>query len=181
VGSFNKCCKRGSINRCKYYDENYFRHNILILVVAVFVAVLFANKIIKAVKEALESMKEAANGDMTVEAKVISNDEIGNISVGLNSMIKQTRNLVKTIKGGADKVFETSKTLSSVTEDTAQSITEVAKAVQQIAEGSNNEARSIEEITGYVEELSRNIEDANVGAKDVKEQAINMAAINERW
>lgn len=151
----------------------------LILAVAVFVAVLFANKIIKAVKEALGSMKEAANGDMTVEAKVISNDEIGNISVGLNSMIKQTRNLVKTIKGGADKVFETSKTLSSVTEDTAQSITEVAKAVQQIAEGSNNEARSIEEITGYVEELSRNIEDANVGAKDVKEQSINMAAINE--
>jgi len=81
-------------------------------IVSIFV-ILAANQFSKPIIEITRSAEKIADGDLGVQAKVTSNDEIGTLGTAFNSMTKQLKDLVDTLE---NRVRERTRQLASQNE-----------------------------------------------------------------
>ena len=81
-------------------------------IVSIFV-ILAANQFSKPIIEITRSAEKIADGDLGVQAKVTSNDEIGTLGTAFNSMTRQLKDLVDTLE---NRVRERTRQLASQNE-----------------------------------------------------------------
>ena len=81
-------------------------------IVSLFV-ILAANQFSKPIIEITRSAEKIADGDLGVQAKVTSNDEIGTLGTAFNSMTRQLKDLVDTLE---NRVRERTRQLASQNE-----------------------------------------------------------------
>ncbi|WAM36656.1 methyl-accepting chemotaxis protein [Caldicellulosiruptor acetigenus] len=114
-------------------------------------------KITKNVKILLESMSKAANGNLTMTTNISSNDEIGMLSDGFNSMVQQLKELITKIKQLSEKVNKSISLIASVATETTAASHEVTKAVSEIAEGASQQANEATAISQQMAEFTKEI------------------------
>lgn len=151
-----------------YEEKNIFtlasslRNNMLIIaigtLVVIFVALyLLISRTLRPISGLQQSMTAVAEGDLTVQADVKTDDEIGELGNHFNEMIRNTNEIIALVNESAVNVRTNSESLSAVSEETNASSAEVAHAINEIAQGASKSAEDAENATEHAQRLGEEI------------------------
>ncbi len=130
---------------------------------------------------------QAGEGDLTARVPVKANDEIGQLSSGINGFIETLQSFVVTMKGNADLVSDTvskvngqvddanrsATSISSATEELAASMQEMTATTQQMAQGSANILSLVEESRDDADAGVEIVNDIMVRAQGMREDTLH--------
>jgi len=129
--------------------------------IIIIVAYLFARSITKPITEAVDITKALSEGDLTVTVDTNAQDEIGQLQSAIGDYIIKMRQIVETVRSGADNLASASQ--------------EVSATAQSISQGATEQASGVEETTSAVEQLNasvhQNAENAQVTEKMASKSA----------
>lgn len=118
---------------------------VLISLLLVFSVVSIYNRnLSKSFKEVMDLAEKVADGDLTAEIEIRSQDEIGKISQSLNKMTKKLEEIVLSIWNSSDQIASASEQVSS--------------SSQQLSQAATEQVSSLEEISSSMEEMVSNIQ-----------------------
>jgi len=156
------------------------------IVVAIIVALLFANSVTKPIKSLSHSMEKVKEGDFTIRPNIKSKDEIGLLGESFNIMIDNLANLINVIKNVSFEVTGSSEQLAATSEETSASSEEVTRTVEEIAKGASEQAQDSEtgvmlvtNLANKFNELSNSSNDMFSVAKEVMDTSINSVSLVE--
>lgn len=172
---------------------------IVSLVTMIALIILIGRSIVKPIGLVTEKLREFSenDGDLTGRLEVHGKDEISKLSDTFNKFIDKLNDMIKASKEISRDLEESGSMVKNVTGNTTDSIEMLSKTVVDIAEFSINNAKSLEQISAYMEETTkfsgetaefsvtaaeqgvqtRNM--AETGAKDIKEVVNAMDGIAE--
>ncbi|AYE34853.1 methyl-accepting chemotaxis protein [Clostridium septicum] len=135
---------------------------VILILVIIFTGIatkLFADRLTHPIKSVVNILEKIKSGDFTekVEEKSYYNLEISSIIVALNSLIDDMKILLTGVKEASDYVKEGSTTLFGIIRESSNVGEEVAKSVQQIAEGSTNQATELDITVNVVNNLEAEV------------------------
>lgn len=138
--------------------DNTIIFSLISLLIGILVAYFFSKNITSKIGKVMTVMSKAANGDMTQEVEVKSNDEIGKLALSFNLMIDGIKSLVADVLSAANSVYEYSKKVSFASNKAEQITNEVVAAMEEIAKGAQEQAREAEKAATITNLLSRNLD-----------------------
>ncbi len=151
----------GSIGRV----TNQF--TIIAIVINILIGFFMAFGISKAIKQILTLSQKVAAGDLTVKAETKSKNELGILTRSINSMVESMRGLISNATDTAMTVIESAKIVASTTNQISIVSHEVAKTVQEIAEGSTAQAVDSEQGASKMSDLALKINTVSDHAKSI--------------
>ena len=127
----------------------------VVFAVLIFVfAWLVANRIRKALTEAIAASEQIAAGDLTTTIDVKSEDETGKLLTALAHMNASLSHIVAEVRGGADSIATATEQISAGNLNLSQRTEEQAAALEETAS-------SMEELTSTVKQNADNAQQAN--------------------
>lgn len=114
-------------------------------------------------QEIAQVTSRVADGDLTVEAKPKSQQDI--LGRACSRLIAHQRDLIGKMKAAASNVAEASRQLSKASEQTAQATQQMTTAVQGVARGATVQSTSLHQTATGMEELTAAIDGIARGAK----------------
>ncbi|EKQ57831.1 MULTISPECIES: methyl-accepting chemotaxis protein [unclassified Clostridium] len=149
-------------------DFNVGSNNILITTLIILLAILilgsavimlFAKHISTPIKEISNAVDIVASGNLNIKTiKIKNKDEIGSLSDSFNIMVKNVNEFISSVKSSVNVVFDSSRLLDEIVAENTASINEVSASVEEIAKGSNQQARETENGVIKVKNLSEKID-----------------------
>jgi len=110
-------------------------------------------------------VSKAAEGDLTTQIKISSNDEMGKLAAAFNKMMENLRKLVSNVRELADKV--------------KGSIEELFKATDEQAKGAETQSIQISDTSAAMEELTVSIQQVSDNAQVAEEEARQASYVAE--
>ena len=151
-----------------------------IIVVFTITLIIFSSIIMKALGKAAYALERMAEGNLDVEINSLllkRKDEIGVISNDLVKLQSQLKKIVSSMKQLSSSLDETADYLVQKAELTAEHMSQVDKAVEEIAEGAGSQAEETQNATENIILMGNMIED---NANDIEHLNNNATSIKER-
>lgn len=138
-------------------DGNLWNTGIATIIISIFclaivsflMHVLISKKLMP-LKTYSQVIENIARGDLKQRLNVLSNDEVGNMSLRLISFMRRLRKSMRNIKDISDEL--------------ASSSTEMSATVATFADNAQSQAASAEEVTATIEEMASGMEGVANGA-----------------
>ena len=151
-----------------------FKNNLTLFVLAGIVLsalIIFyiSRKIAKPIEQLAAAAEMVADGNLTVEIHVGSQDEIGVLGNSMKKMILNLDALIKKIGQTSEQVAAAAQQLAANAEQSAQAATLVTKSISDVSCGSEKEALEVDATTLAVEQMSTGIQQIAVNANSVSE------------
>lgn len=127
------------------------------IIIAVLVGLIISLSISKQLKNLMHLMGKVEQGDLTVNASIKGNNELGKLSQSFNQMIGNVRNLIVKTEEVVKEVEENTNIIRNSSNQSAQAAAQVANAVNELAEGSTEQARQADNTNALMEKLSEEI------------------------
>lgn len=108
---------------------------LIIIVISGLLGVLFSNGLLKPVSLISNNIKQYAAGDFRKSARIQSKDEIGDISIALDSMRENLVQLVKGIKENSLQVLGNVNELNTSMDENSRLAMEISKVSEELACG----------------------------------------------
>ncbi|HDX9577785.1 TPA: methyl-accepting chemotaxis protein [Bacillus pseudomycoides] len=141
---------------------------------AILVSYFFARRLIKPLQSLTNQVQKVAEGDLTLQMKVQTNDEVGVLTKHFNDMVGQMNEMVSRIKHNVSSVQQSADNLHYLTNETVASSKEVSSAMDDVTGGASTLANSVEEISAQLENMKQSVGQVNdsvTSIKDVTNQA----------
>jgi len=123
----------------------------------------FSKRFTKPLVDLSSIIKTIANGDLKdFEVKINSKDEIGQLYHNLKIMTQNLRELVGNIQTVASTLASHSLQLSSTTEETTQSLTQVVTTINEMAQGNSDQASMIQDTTNAIAKVNDIISEVTI-------------------
>lgn len=145
------------------------------------IGILVSRGFLNPVIHLMKLMKQAEQGNLTVHIEDKGNDEIGMLCKSFNNMIRNISNLIKGNKEVIDVILDSSKILRTSTEQSAMTIQQLSISIEEIAEGTKNQAEDASQGAYVMTNLSDSIQNViektqmishkNKGAEEIIENA----------
>ena len=135
----------------------------LILLTAVIVVLVVAQRMIKPIQTTVVALRNIAQGegDLTVRLPISGNDEITDLASYFNQTIEKIGTSIRMV-GENSKVMEgLGDSLSSDMTETASAINEISSNIDGVKQQALTQAASVTETSSTVEEIIRTIETLN--------------------
>ncbi|WP_160687588.1 methyl-accepting chemotaxis protein [Clostridium sp. C2-6-12] len=132
---------------------------IICAIVGIAVGIFATLYLMKEINKIKKSLSQVASGDFTARVNVTAKDEFGELGQDFNFMIDNVSELMKKVQSTSSDLLEASVSISSMSQETTASISEVANAIQEVASGATNQAQSSTEVAASVGELSDRIDE----------------------
>ncbi|NLV75975.1 MAG: hypothetical protein GX023_03185, partial [Tissierellia bacterium] len=116
-----------------------------------------------------KGIEEVINGNLSKKFDV-KDKKISKIAKGLNKILYNYRNVLSQMSYSVSQTFGIAQELAMATRETYQSIIEVAKAIEQIALGAEEQKNNISDILARNNELKFISEDTALENKKAQEQ-----------
>lgn len=139
--------------------------NYVYLVVAIFgilsvVAGLFITlSVTKPINKIVDLMKRAEKGDLTVRSSYTYNNEIGNLGLSFNTMLKNINDILKESKNVSTFASSSADKLKVFSSDATDISGQIALAIEEIAAGSSEQVNLAEKTNTEMNELSNQIKE----------------------
>lgn len=160
--------------------------NILVAVGALILAVFFGsrfvkNTIIKPIQKIVQALGELTKGNFKakVEKEKGLANEIEIIIDELNNTTDEVAGILKNILKASDELKESSESLVSITEESTSVGDEVARAVQQIADGASHQSEKLNESSDIAETLGRKVDESMVNSDEMIKAAVQVEKVGE--
>lgn len=151
----------------------------IMLFVSLLAAVLFTgigfviiNLITNPVKQIQNLMSKAEKGDFTIQGKIDSKDEIGQLTGSFNSMINGIQGLIKQVSQTSEHVAASAEELTASTEMTNKATEHIAKTIQELASGTEQQVHSVGETKKTINEMSEGVRQIAGNAQNVSDSAL---------
>jgi methyl-accepting chemotaxis protein len=132
------------------------RRNILVsaasfVVTVLLLTFLIRNRVLAPLAKVMALTRRIAKGDLGMTLRLERRDEIGELAFALDQMVLNLRGMVTHIQESAQSV--------------AQASTDISRNTNQLAEGSQSQAATLEETSTSIEELTASIEQVALNAQ----------------
>lgn len=120
---------------------------LVVLLIAVGFALLFASAITKPIRNLSKNVEKIAGFDLTTQfnPKVLEQkDEIGSLARSMNKMSENLHKIVSSILEYSQTTAATAQELTATAQKTSNSADEVSQAVSNIAEGAHSQAEDVQ-------------------------------------
>jgi methyl-accepting chemotaxis protein len=154
----------------------------------IFLAILLSRRITKGTKSVLEQAEAIASGDLSRdELKVLSRDELGDLTSAINKMSSSLKRMIVAITENAMHVASASEELNSTSqqitansEETSAQADVVSKAAQTVSQNLQTVATGAEEMGASIKEIAKNAtEAARVATGAVKVAETTTATVSK--
>ena len=143
---------------------------LLIVVLSALIGVILTRSIAPPLQAATAALERLAEKDLTVSVEAIGTDEIGRLSVALNTSVESIRSVMLSFAQGAE-------TLSAATvEISSRSVQSAGNANTQSSK-TNQIAAAAQEMTATIGEISHNAESAAHASRESAETANQGGAV----
>ncbi|MDO7905149.1 HAMP domain-containing methyl-accepting chemotaxis protein [Paenibacillus sp. JX-17] len=139
-------------------------------IIGLVIAYLISQSISKPVIRLSRSASRIADGDLTEEDIMFKNrDEIAQLAQTFNTMKANLRSLIQTVSDTTSEVVASSEELTAGAEQNSAASRQITVVVQEVAEGTSEQAR-------LVNKSSQSMEEMSVGADQIAIRAQNVSA-----
>lgn len=153
---------------------------IISIILAMLCAYLYSTKgILNPINKLEALMKRAGEGDLTVKAKVDSNDEIAELEKSFNNMIGHQDHIVKNVLEASEQLTAASEEMASSSEEISATTEEITATINQVAEDAEKQNASIVEISTVLVQLSSLVQLAQNRAEATTSNATNTMNVAE--
>jgi len=140
---------------------------VLIILAMVFIG-LMSRRFAKPIGLIRDECLLLAQGDFRQrEAKVHSEDEIGQLAQGFREMQGNLRDLVTKVQSQAEQVAASSEELTAIAQQSANAANQVSGSITEIAHGTEEQAAAANRITQVAEGMSAGTEQISATAREV--------------
>ncbi|MEN2776217.1 methyl-accepting chemotaxis protein [Acetivibrio clariflavus] len=132
----------------------------------------FSNRFIKPLIDLAFKIQTIAKGDFKdFDVKIKSKNEIGQLYHSLKVMNQNLRGLMENIQTVASSLASHSIQLSSTTEETALSLTQVVKTINEMAQGNSDQALMVQDTTSAIARVNDIVTDATTRTEVAADKA----------
>ncbi|MEO1814396.1 MAG: methyl-accepting chemotaxis protein [Acetobacterium sp.] len=135
------------------------------IALAVGLGLMVANMISKPLRRMVDSAEEIANGNLDVDIKIDSRDEVGELGLAFVKMTDHINEIMTNIDSAAEQVAAGSKQIADSSMGLSQGATEQASSIEQLT-------ASIEEISAQTRLNADHASEANELAEITRENAV---------
>lgn len=143
-----------------------FLTSIPLIVILCILIIILALYILKRVMDPILHLanlsREVATGDLMTECNLNGTKEINQIGDDFNQMVKSLKHLVKSIQGNSDNLKIASITLDEMSTSAEITSKDISKAMDEIANGSVEQASKTEDILTHVKKLDEKMSELTV-------------------
>lgn len=139
---------------------------------------LFARRISKPILEIASAAEKVSNGDLRIEdVQVPSRDEIGQLASSFNQMVRNLRDLLRNIGISSEQVAASAEQLTASAEQSSLATTHISSTIQEVAEGSDKQMRSVSETVTMMHEMSSGVQQIAANSQNVSASAARASDI----
>lgn len=137
------------------------------LVVGVVLAVFITRSLSGPIRRVARMAGRIAQGDLTVEAvRLNQQDEVGQMAEAFNILAENLRHIVLELEESTAAMNDRSANLAASSDEAARVTEQIAQTIEQVAAGTGDQSRSIQQVVGIVDELKRAIDRIGEGARE---------------
>ncbi|MDD4337317.1 MAG: methyl-accepting chemotaxis protein [Firmicutes bacterium] len=125
---------------------------------AVIVALKVSTAVSGPVRQLTRAVRKVAEGDLTVQSDVDSQDELGQLSQAFNKTVSDLRGIVSRALDTSRQVAAASVQLSASVQQSADAVRQIADTAHQISAGAEQQSRSAGETATVAENLMPTVE-----------------------
>ncbi|MZP30323.1 HAMP domain-containing protein [Heliobacterium undosum] len=141
------------------------------LLVGMAVATVIARPILTSINAGMDVAKTMADGDLTREVPVRSQDELGQLLTSLQTATQNLRKLIIHVASTAETVAASSQELTASAEQSAQATNQVAMTITGVAQGAERQMHAVETTVDVIEQMSTSIQQVSANANLVTTMA----------
>ncbi|BBE30846.1 methyl-accepting chemotaxis protein [Tepiditoga spiralis] len=146
--------------------------SIIIIVLVLIFGIYFANKFMSVpLKKLSEKIVEFGKGNLLVEFKANSKDEIGDMAHSLHDMSNNLRGIIKNIDEAGNKNDIAASDLSGVSEELSATAEELTAQMSSVKDNAENVAANVEEVSSGVQEVAASAQAISRSAQELSEAA----------
>jgi methyl-accepting chemotaxis protein len=145
--------------------------SIIAVVTGLGIGIYISRAITKPVDTMLLASNKVAAGDLTVQVKSDSRDEVGQLSMAIATMTESLRGVLGKVQGSALRVASTAQELSASSEEMKASTDQISSTTQDIASVVSQQASKMVEITRTVKEMADSVQQVAVNSQKAAEGA----------
>ena len=173
--------------RVKTYSDQVpvaITFTVLILLLIGYIFAGFYYSVVDSISLISEKSEKISKGDLTVDIKLDTKDELADLGTSLNNIVLNLNNLIKNVIKSTEEVSSGSENLNTAAEQTAQGSEQVSESVSQLASGSqeqaNNVSQSLENINKINEIIQKIFHSAENTVKISKQTEANAISGKEQ-
>ncbi|WP_459479203.1 methyl-accepting chemotaxis protein [Clostridium saccharoperbutylacetonicum] len=152
---------------------------IIMTIIAISLSLLLSKGLALNIKKLKEVFAEASVGDLSTVIEIKSKDELGQLGRDYNAMIKNIGRLLESAKQTSSTVLDTTSNLSSMSEETAASMSQVSLAVSEISQGAISLAENSQETVTGIGELSKRMDNISDVTKEISNVSNNTKRLSK--
>ncbi|MCT4509347.1 MAG: methyl-accepting chemotaxis protein [Tepidibacter sp.] len=130
---------------------------IISIIVALILANIISNMITKPLRKLEDAITRASSGDFSQEISINANNEFGHIGTCFNDMLINLKQLLNEIKISSEMVYKTSNNIAEMSSITENSTNQIACAIEEIANNTNQQAKDRQQGKQKIDNLSNSI------------------------
>ena len=142
----------------------------LVVIISVAILVLLLRSIKSSVDTILEGARQIAAGDLRSKIELTGDDEFAHIAHQFNTMVESMQTMICKIKTTASNVAGSSEELTANANESAQVTQNVAQSITEVAEAAEKQMKIVGESRVIVEAFQRGLEDAITNQRRAREQ-----------
>jgi methyl-accepting chemotaxis protein len=129
---------------------------------------------------ATAAVQQVAAGDLTVQLRATSRDEVGQIVTALNDMVGNLAECMGTVSGNAAALSASSQELSAVSSQVSSNSEETSAQANVVASAAEQVSKSVATVATAAEEMSASIKEIATQAAEAAKVASHAAGVAER-
>ena len=132
--------------------------SIVALVVGLLIAWILSGRISRPLQLVRNTSMKVAEGDLRVnELSIKTKDEIADLMMATNAMVKNLKHLISNVAETSDQVAAASEELSASADETTKATNQIAFAIQEVASGAEKQMTGAKESAIAMEEVASGI------------------------
>lgn len=137
------------------------------LALALLFSVIIAKGVSDPLKKLTRSMKDASDGNLTVNLTDKNKDEIAQLINDFSSMLAKIRSLVGTVQQSGQAVLSCATEITALSDRSYEFSEQISSTIQEIAKGAGEQATDISDGMQYMNKLSQDIQKVSADTGNV--------------
>ncbi|MBM7621365.1 methyl-accepting chemotaxis protein [Bacillus tianshenii] len=136
-------------------------------------------KIARSIRSLKDGASKIGEGNFAYRVPITTQDEMADLAHTFNSMAEKMQVSLLKVMEATDKLHSSSQNLAAISEETTAQSTEVNEAIKQVAMGSSEQARHLDESTEILHHVKEAVGKTDRFSKEIKLQADSAKEVGE--
>ncbi|WP_404802041.1 methyl-accepting chemotaxis protein [Bacillus tianshenii] len=136
-------------------------------------------KIARSIRSLKDGASKIGEGNFAYRVPITTKDEMADLAHTFNSMAEKMQVSLLKVMEATDKLHSSSQNLAAISEETTAQSTEVNEAIKQVAMGSSEQARHLDECTEILNHVKEAVGKTDRFSKEIKLQADSAKEVGE--